>query len=176
MVLIQALATHVQQLVALPDELRASTIERFRQLCTSCGCINERELARFLATERKPRRCPIARLLRACGQLGMDIKLPDCITTGKAAREVSWFALLEHIRTKVAQDDPPARVDLSGQDDPVLPESGSSPRATSAWPAASAPAVPHTPVVHSHNGSRPSGPCAVNQDLACVEGHCATHN
>jgi len=43
----------------------------------------------------------------------MDIKLPDCITSGKAAREVSWFALLEHIRTKVAQDGPRARVDLS---------------------------------------------------------------
>ena len=92
-VLIQALAMHIQQLVALPDELRASTIDRFRQLCTTCGCTNERELARFLAAERKPRRCPIARLLRACGQLDMDIKLPDCITSGKAAREVSWFAL-----------------------------------------------------------------------------------
>jgi hypothetical protein len=111
-ILIQALATHIQQLVALPDELRASTIDRFRRLCTTCGCTTERELARFLASEREPRRCPIARLLRACGQLDMDIKLPNCITTGKAAREVSWFALLVHIRTKVAQDGPRARVDL----------------------------------------------------------------
>jgi hypothetical protein len=173
-VLIQALATHIQQLVALPDELRASTIDRFRQLCTTCGCTNERELARFLATERKPRRCPIAQLLRACGQLDMDIKLPDCITSGKAAREVSWFALLEHIRTKVAQDAPRARVDLSGQDDPVLPGSGSSPRTTSVRSTAAVPASPPPQVVHSHNGSRPSGPCAGIQELACVEKHFTT--
>jgi hypothetical protein len=39
----------------------------------------------------------------------MDIKLSDCITAGKAAREVSWFALLEYIRTKVAPDGARAR-------------------------------------------------------------------
>lgn len=104
-VLIQALSTHVRQLVALADDLRESTIRRYRKLCSSCGCLNERELARHLATETQPRRCPIARLLRACGQLGVDIKLPDCLATGKAAREVSWYAMREHIRSRIAPED-----------------------------------------------------------------------
>ena len=81
-VLVQALATHVQQFGAWPDELRKSKIHRShlcssrsctavetygawpdelrkskihrsRQLCTTCCCTNELELARFLATKRK---------------------------------------------------------------------------------------------------------------------------
>ena len=64
-VLIQALATHIQQLTALPDELQEATIRSYRRFCTHCGCANERKLTRNLAAVRKPRRCPIARLLRA---------------------------------------------------------------------------------------------------------------
>ena len=112
-VLIQALSTHVRQLVALADDLRESTISRYRQLCLSCGCLNERELARHLASETQPRRCPIARLLRACGQLGIDIKLPDCLTAGKAMREVSWYALREHVRARVAPEDELGNRDLA---------------------------------------------------------------
>ena len=33
----------------------------------------------------------------------IDVKLPDCLTTGKATREVSWFALREHIRSRPSQ-------------------------------------------------------------------------
>ena len=102
--LIQALATHVRQLVALPDELRESTIARYRRLCELCGCHNERELATLLSAEAKPRSCPIARLLRACGQMGIDIKLPDVLTAGKMAREVSWYALRVHMRSMVGSD------------------------------------------------------------------------
>jgi hypothetical protein len=84
-VLVQALATHVQALVAMPDELRESTMDtsRFHDgwvLCTTCSCTNEQESARLLATVRtgRPRPCPIANRLRAsrCGQLGMDTQLP----------------------------------------------------------------------------------------------------
>ena len=111
-VLIQALSTHVRQLVALPDSLRESTIRNYRRLCSSCGCLNERELARFLATEEKPRSSPVARLLRACGQLKIDIKLPDCLSPGKAAREVSWFCFLNHLKERVAEDDSSGKQDL----------------------------------------------------------------
>ena len=105
----------------------------------------------------------------------MDIKLPDCLTTGKATREVSWFALLVHIRTKVAQDGPRARVDLKGQeDDHVPPESGSSPRTTLARATASDLASPPTQVVYSHNDDQPSGLSDGIQDLACIERHWAT--
>ena len=60
--MVQALAKHIEQLVALPDELRETTIRRYKRLCDSCGCHNERELAAALAEERRPRACPLARL------------------------------------------------------------------------------------------------------------------
>jgi len=112
-VLIQALSTHVRQLVALPDCVRDSTIRSYRQLCTSCGCLNERELAQYLAAERKPRSSPVARLLRACGQLQIHIKLPDCITAGKIAREGSWFSFRNHLASRVAADDESGQRDLA---------------------------------------------------------------
>jgi hypothetical protein len=53
--MIQALAKHVEQLVALPDELRETAICKYKRFCDSCGCHNERELAACLATEQRPR-------------------------------------------------------------------------------------------------------------------------
>ena len=73
--LIQALSKHIQQTTALPDELREATIRGCRRLCTHCRCANEREQTRFLAFERRPRRCQIARLLRARGHA---TRHPDC--------------------------------------------------------------------------------------------------
>ena len=101
--MIQALSKHIEQLVALPDDLRQETITRFKRLCASCGCHNTRELAECLAAERNPRRCPIARLLRACGQLGLDIRLPACLSVGKAQRDTSWHALRSHLQRRVAE-------------------------------------------------------------------------
>ena len=43
--LVQALAKHIEQLVALPDDPLQDTIAQYRQLCTSCGYHNARELA-----------------------------------------------------------------------------------------------------------------------------------
>lgn len=41
---------------------------------------------------RPPPRCPIApRLRRACGQLGVQIRLPAVLSLGKAQRELSWY-------------------------------------------------------------------------------------
>ena len=101
--MVQALATHVEQLVALPDELRVTCIRTFRKLCESCGCNNERELASALAEERKPRACPLARLFRACGQLRLEIKLPACLSLGQEGRDTSWHALLMHLRRQATQ-------------------------------------------------------------------------
>jgi len=100
--MVQALAKHIEQLVALPDELRETTIRKYKKLCDSCGCHNERELAAHLAEELRPRVCPLARLLRACGQLQMQIKLPACLSLGVAGRDISWRALLMHLRQKAA--------------------------------------------------------------------------
>ena len=172
-VLVQALAIHITQLVALPDELRELTIRSYRQLCRSCGCSNERELTRSLAKERKPRRCPVARLLRACGQLEVDIILPDCLTS-KAAREVSWYALLEHIRTRVAQEGATARSGLRGQDVPEQPDSGPSP--SPVQPTTSDPDPTDLPAqaVYPHHDNLRSGQPAGSDELACVEKHWAT--
>ena len=41
-----------------------------------------------------------ARLLRACGQLQVQIRLPACLTIGKEERETSWFALLTHLQQR----------------------------------------------------------------------------
>ncbi len=43
--MVQALAKHIEQLVALPDWLRETTIRRFKKFCDSCCCHNKRELA-----------------------------------------------------------------------------------------------------------------------------------
>ncbi len=85
--MVKALAKHVEQLVALPDELRQTCIRKFRKLCESCGCNNERELASHLAEEGRPRACPLARLFRACRQLRMEVKLPACLSLGVAGQD-----------------------------------------------------------------------------------------
>jgi hypothetical protein len=77
---IPALRTHVEALVALPDEIRERAVGVYKALCTACGCANERELTDVLAVEAKLRGCPIARLLRACVQLGANIILPRALT------------------------------------------------------------------------------------------------
>jgi hypothetical protein len=46
--------------------------------------------------------CPLAHLLRACGQLQMEVKLPACLSLGVAGRDTSWRALLAHLRQKAA--------------------------------------------------------------------------
>jgi hypothetical protein len=51
-------------------------------------CHNERESAACLAEERHPRVCPLARLLRACGLLQMEIKLPACLILGVAGHQL----------------------------------------------------------------------------------------
>jgi hypothetical protein len=60
------------------NELRlpVTIIRKFMKLCDSCGCHDERELVSSLAEERRPRACPLERLLRACGQLQNQLKLP----------------------------------------------------------------------------------------------------
>ncbi len=89
-----------KQLCALPDDLHQITIDRYIRLCNRCGCHNERELAEHLQSRRQLLRCPIARLLKACGQLGVQVRLPACLTLGKRVRELSWNGLLGHIRSR----------------------------------------------------------------------------
>jgi hypothetical protein len=68
--MVQALAMYIEQLVALPDELRETCIRKFRKLCESCGCNNERELASHLAEEGRPRACPLARFFEPADSFG----------------------------------------------------------------------------------------------------------
>ncbi len=78
----------------LPDELRATTLKKYRKLCDSCCCHNERELAVHLAEERHPRACP--RPLR----LGIGVRLPAYLSlpVGVAGPDTSWHGLLMHLK------------------------------------------------------------------------------
>ena len=96
--LVQALSTHIEQLVALPDDLRDRTILQYRRLCHDTGCNTVAELTDFLSKEGKPRPCPIARFLRACGQLDLKVKLPDCLSLGPGENETSWHCLFTHLQ------------------------------------------------------------------------------
>ncbi len=89
MLMVQALAKHIEQVVALPDELREITIRRFKKFCDSCGCHNEHELAAALAEERQRCTCPMASLLRSRGRLQLPVKLPACLSLGVAGRNLS---------------------------------------------------------------------------------------
>ena len=104
-IMVQALAKHIEQLVALPDELRETTVRRFKRLCDKCGCHNEGELAAYLAEERQPRACPLACFLRLCGQLKVPVKLPACISLAVAGRDVSWYALRVHLQATASDAD-----------------------------------------------------------------------
>jgi hypothetical protein len=99
---IQALRTHVEAIVALPDKIRERGMGAYKALCTVCGCANKRELTEVLAVEAKPRGCPISRLLRACGQLGTKILRPRALTEAVRSREASWQALRTYLRNRVA--------------------------------------------------------------------------
>jgi hypothetical protein len=72
---------------------------------------DERELAEHLQSRGQLQRCPIARLLKACGQLGVQVRLPACPAaspslgkslTGRlrVVREQSWHGLLGHLRSR----------------------------------------------------------------------------
>lgn len=102
--LVQALATHVEQLVALPDHLRDRTIRQYKKLCVDTGCHTALELADFLSKERQPRPCPIARLLRVCGQLDITVKLPACLSLGPGEHETSWHRLFTCLRESARAD------------------------------------------------------------------------
>ena len=112
--LVQALATHLEQLVALPDELRAQTVRAYRQLCLETGCNTAQQLADTLSAERRPRQCPIARFLRVCGQLGLEVRLPKCLSLGPGEEETSWQGLLARIRAsaQLASASEQARADF----------------------------------------------------------------
>jgi hypothetical protein len=60
-------------------------------------------LAACLPAERRPRADPMkAHLIRACGQLQAQIKLPACFSLGVAGRDTSWQALLMHLRMQAS--------------------------------------------------------------------------
>ena len=82
---------------AMPDEVRRDTIKHYKRLCASCGCHDVQQLSAHLAEERSPRRCQIARRLRACDQLSVEELLPVCVSIGKTEQEISWQGLLAYL-------------------------------------------------------------------------------
>ncbi len=88
--MIHALANHVEQLVALPDELREMAIRKYNGFVTA--------VVVTMSAACKP----IARLIQACGQLQTQIKLPACLSLGVAGRDTSWRALFMHLRMQAS--------------------------------------------------------------------------
>jgi microcystin degradation protein MlrC len=97
-VLTQALAKQIKPLVTLKDDLQTDTIARYKQLCTTCGCRNEQKLS--LDCQRRSQQS--ANLVSAswcnsyasadlgdCGRLGVQARLPACLSLGKAERDTS---------------------------------------------------------------------------------------
>ena len=74
-VLIQALTTHIQQ----TDELREACIRSYRKLCVDCGCSNEREVTRVLASEHRPTlpHCSISPGMRTAPDGGNTTRITD---------------------------------------------------------------------------------------------------
>jgi hypothetical protein len=94
--MMQALAKHVEQLVALPDELRETAICKYKLLCDRCGCHNGRELAAHLEGELQPRADQIARLIRACSSCSPDVWPTGCAHCSKdsAHMPTAWERIL----------------------------------------------------------------------------------
>ena len=107
--LVQALSMHVEQLVALPDDLRATTVEQYRQLCAETGCHAVRELSDFLSRERRPRPCPIAPLLRVRGQLNDSVQLPACLSLGPGERGMASLCAYAILPSLTQQTQPPEK-------------------------------------------------------------------
>jgi hypothetical protein len=100
--LAQALTTHVEQLVAFPDDLRDRAIRQYRLLCSDTGCLTVPDTMDFISRGLTPRPYPVPRLLRVCGQLDLPVKLPDCLSLGPGEHETSWHRLLTFLREHVA--------------------------------------------------------------------------
>ncbi len=109
-ILMQLLAKHIEQLVALTDELHETTIRGFKRLCDKCGCHNKRELAAYLAEERQPLACQLACFLRLCGQMVVPVMLPACTSLAVAGLDVSWYAWQMHLQAAAAAADARAQL------------------------------------------------------------------
>ena len=98
--LLQALTSHVEQLVTFDDDIRATACMHYQHLRMSYGCHSQSELQHALRDAKSIPNCPIAKLLKLGLDLGVSVKLP-AILVGNDSEEVSWYALKCRIRQGV---------------------------------------------------------------------------
>ena len=79
-VCLQALGTHISQLLEHEDDLRAHVQESWRALIDDLGSNLPDELGALLAAEAKIRVCPLARFLRLACEVGVILHLPEVLT------------------------------------------------------------------------------------------------
>ena len=91
-VLMQALSSHIHQVVQHNDSLRQQAKEAWRLLCLDLGTHKPQEMMPRLAAETNPRPCLFARFLRLAGQLGIIVTLPQ-VLTGEIADQETWEGL-----------------------------------------------------------------------------------
>ncbi|NDC79415.1 MAG: hypothetical protein EBZ67_16330, partial [Chitinophagia bacterium] len=95
-ILLQALGSHLHQLVALDDDIRRQAQSAWANLTLHLGTYVPSEMALLLRAEKFPRACPIARFLRVAGQLGVQVTLPLHLT-GPIPEHETWEGLRRRI-------------------------------------------------------------------------------
>ena len=98
--LLQALASHVEQLVTFDDDIRATATLHYQLLRTSYGCHSQSQLQDALREAKSIPNCPIAKLVKLGLDLGVSVKLP-AVLAGNDSDQLSWHDLKCRIRGRV---------------------------------------------------------------------------
>ena len=86
---------NLQLLMVPTTQIDTTSHWQYKRLCTTCGChatppwSSAGELPECLAAERSPRRCPIARLLRAAVSLGLTFVLMPVSLLARRRRDTT---------------------------------------------------------------------------------------
>ena len=100
---LQALKQHIEQLALWDDDILACARSQYRQLCQTFGCHTQTELTSALLEAQPTYTCPMARLLRLSGELGLQTRLPAYIV-GEPAPQLSWFGLKQRLHKAMLED------------------------------------------------------------------------
>jgi ribonuclease HI len=104
--LLQALVLHIEQLALQDDDILKCARVQYQRLCQVLGCHSQDELRAALLEIKRVKNvpdCPMARLVRLSGELGMQARLPALIT-GSDIPHLSWFQLKCRVKQGMSAD------------------------------------------------------------------------
>ena len=102
-VYLQALCTHIAQLLEHADYIREHIQANWTKLVIELGSNLPGELGEILSQEARPRTCPLARLLRLACELQIHIELPTLLT-GPQTEYRTWAATKKDILQTAIDD------------------------------------------------------------------------